>query len=160
MSDADPSQRARAATLRLLSYRPRSEAEVRVHLRRRFDSPVVEKVIDTLVEQSLLDDIAFARLWSESRHSHHPRSAWAVKRELTAKGVDRDIAAEAVEDIDDEESAYRAGLRLAQKLEEADIRTFRRKIWGYLRRRGFSESVSRHTTDRLWKDQPQIQEGH
>ena len=164
MSDTEPFKRAHAAALRFLSHRPRSEAEVRAHLHRRFSATLSQRVVESLKEDSLLDDSAFALLWKESRVSHRPRSAWAIKRELAAKGVRKGLAENAVRDVDDYDTAYRAGLKLAGKLEEADIRIFHRRLWGYLQRRGFSDSVSRRTINRLWDDlgresQPQGQEG-
>ena len=152
MSNSDPSQRANSAALRYLSHRPRSEAEVRSRLRRRFDAAVVENVVTSLKEQALVDDAGFARLWKEGRNSLKPRSAWAIKRELESKGIDRAIAEEAVRDVDDEESAQRAGRRQAARLEQADLATFRRKLWGYLRRRGYSDSVCRRTINKLWEE--------
>ena len=152
MNDSKPVQRAHAAALRLLSYGPRSEAEVRDRLLRRFPEPLVAEVMEALREQALVDDASFARMWTESRESLKPRSASAVKRELLAKGIDRAVAEEAVRDMDEEEGAYRAGLKPTRRLGGADFPTFHRKLWGYLQRRGFSNSVSRHTIDRLWEE--------
>ena len=152
MNDSGPSERARAAALRFLAYRPRSEAEVRARLQRRFPAPLVEQVITRLREQELVDDAKFAQLWSDSRDSSKPRSAWAIKRELIAKGVDGGLASEAVQEIDDNESAYRAGLKPARKNMEAGYPTFRRRLREYLHRRGFSDSVSRRTIERLWAE--------
>jgi regulatory protein len=152
MNDTEPFQRARAVALRFLSYRPRSEAEVRSRLRRSFPPPTADQVIDDLKERGLLDDATFARLWKDSRETLRPRSAWAIKRELVSKGVDDGLAAETVQDVDDEESAYRAALSPARRLRAADFATFHRRLWGYLRRRGFSDLVCRHTLDRLWTE--------
>jgi regulatory protein len=154
MSETDSFERASAAALRFLSYRPRSQGEVRARLRRGFPSGVVESVIESLAERSLLDDGKFARLWSNNRDALNPRSAAAIRRELISKGVPRDDAEAAVSDLDDQDSAYRAGLKPARRLQQGDFPTFRRKLWGYLRRRGFSESVTRHTIGRLWDERP------
>ena len=152
MNDVEPFQRAHAAALRLLSYRPRSEAEVRTRLRRNFTAHLVERVLEALRKQDLIDDSKFARQWRESRESLKPRSAWAIKRELMAKGVDTALADQAVWDVDDGESAYRAALGPARKLNGVDLPTFRRRLWGYLKRRGFSDSDSRLTINRLWEE--------
>ena len=152
MNDSDPSQRVRAAALRFLSYRPRSEAEVRARLRRRFPAPLVEQVITGLREQALVDDAGFARLWTDSRDSSKPRSAWAIKRELRAKGIDSGLAEEAVREIDDEDAAYRAAQPLARRVHGNGIAAFRRRLWGLLKRRGFSDSVARRVINRLWDD--------
>ncbi|MCH8206874.1 MAG: regulatory protein RecX [Chloroflexi bacterium] len=152
MNDDEAFKRAMAAALRFLSYRPRSAAEVRSRLRRRFPHSLAERVIESLAEQSLVDDSKFARMWRDSRDSTNPRSAMAIRRELLSKGVSRDIADEATREVDDRDSAYRAGIKHARRLEEADFRTFRRRLWGYLMRRGFSGSLVRDTVARLWDE--------
>ena len=139
--------------MRFLAYRPRSAAEVRVRLLRRFPAPVVEEVMGSLAEKALVDDSQFARLWTDSRNSLRPRSAGAIRRELISKGVARDLAEATVSEIDDHDSAYRAGLKPARRMNEADPSIFRRKLWGYLQRRGFSPSVTRQTIARLWDEQ-------
>ena len=113
---------------------------------------MVEQILELLKDESMVDDARFAMQWRDSRSANSPRSAWAVKRELVAKGVDTGVAQEAVQGIDDGESAYRAGLKQARKYDNADLTTFRRRLMGYLRRRGYSDSVSRNTIDRLWEE--------
>jgi regulatory protein len=135
--------------LRIISYRPRSEAEVRARLLRKFPEPVVADVLVSLTAHGLLDDARFARQWADGRDSRSPRSAWAVNRELLAKGVDEAVAHRAIQDIDDDDGAYRAGLKYARVSTRIDLPTFRRRLLAYLRRRGFSQSVSRRTIDRL-----------
>ena len=149
MSDTGPIPRAHGAALRLLSYRPRTEQELRGRLRRRYPTAVVEQVVALLKAEGQLDDAQFANQWTASRESRNPRSAWAVRRELVARGVEGDVADDAVRAIDDDEAAYRAGLKAARTLTGVDSATFRRRVWGYLRRRGFSDSVCRRTMERL-----------
>ena len=153
MNDHGPLQRARAAALRLLTYRPRTAAEVRGRLLRRFDAAVVAQVIDELSDQSLLDDIQFAHRWTEGRDSRSPRSATAIRRELVSRGVERTVAEQAVGDLDDEDSAYRAGLKHARRTAGTDLQTFQRRLRGYLQRRGYSYAITRRTIDRLWAEQ-------
>lgn len=149
MNDCDSFERAHNAALRFLSHRPRSEMEMRVWLGRRFPPQVAERVIQSLVEESLLDDSRFAAQWKESRDSNKPRSALAIRHELAARGVARDTAEAAVADIDDEDAAYRAALKFARRLYGEDYATFRRKLWGHLKRRGFADSVTRRAISRL-----------
>jgi len=152
MNDDDPHQRATATALRFISHRPRSAAEVRTRLLRSFPSTVVDQVLVDLVERKLVDDRTFSKLWKESRESLNPRSAGAIKRELISKGVSRDLAQQAVVDVDEADSAYRAGVKHARRLEHADFHIFRRRLWGYLQRRGFGASLTRQTVARLWKE--------
>ena len=104
-------EKATSLALRFLSYRPRSESEVRRRLEAKYPVLVAESVVQRLREQGLLDDTSFAQEWTRSRVSHRPRSAKAIRRELLGKGVDRDTAQAAVETLDDEDSAYHAGMR-------------------------------------------------
>ena len=160
MSDTQPYQRARAAALRFLSHRPRSASEIRARLLRSYPGPVVEQVLLNLEEQDLVNDARFADQWVTSRISHRPRSSWVLKRELMAKGVDPTVAEGAALSSDDEQSAYRAGLQHTRRLSEADFNSFRRRLWGYLKRRGFSDSLTRQTINRLWDEQPDESRGN
>ena len=105
-----------------------------------------------LRERDLVDDSRFAKLWRDSRDSMKPRSASAIRRELMGKGVAVEVAEEAVRDLDDYRSAHLAGASLARRMEQADQSTFRHKLWGHLRRRGFSPSVTNQSIARLWDE--------
>lgn len=148
--DSEQTRRASASAIRHLSRRPRSEAEVRAHLRRAYPPEIVDQVIQSLCAQSLIDDRAFARNWTDSRLRNKPRSAYMVKRELLGKGIDSEIADNAVSDVDDSDAAYRAASAYAPRLRNADYDAFHRRLYGYLARRGFSASVSRRVVSRLW----------
>ena len=154
-SDSDQMRRASASAIRHLARRPRTEAEVLTHLRRKFPHDIAEQVVADLRERSLIDDAEFARLWTESRLRAKPRSAWLVKRELMSKGVSSDIADAAVEDCDDSENAYRAASTYSRRLDGADYETFHRRLYGYMGRRGFSASVSRSVISNLWRERDQ-----
>jgi regulatory protein len=148
---ADVSQRCYQAALRFLSYRPRSRKEVADRLRRRgFEQATVEDVVGRLMEKGLLDDGAFARFWRESRETFRPRSRWLMEQELRRKGVDARTAEEALEGLDEEENAFRAGEKKARSLASLDYQDFRRKLGDHLRRRGFSWGVARRVVERLW----------
>ena len=149
MSDRSSYRAARDAALRLLAHRARSEREVRERLARRFPEEVASEVVAALRSQGLLDDARFSSQWAESREARNPRSARLIARELLAKGVDGDLADEAVREIDDEESAYRACLKYSRIGGRADPVAFQRRLLGYLRRRGFSQSVCRRAIGRL-----------
>jgi regulatory protein len=140
------------AAFRLLSYRPRSEAELRSRLSRRFAPEGVEAAIAQLKRMGLVDDAQFARFWRESREQHRPRSASIIRLELLRLGVEREVVQEALEGLDEEDSAYRAAARLVRRLRGLDYRAFKKKVGGYLQRRGFSAGVVRETVSRLWRE--------
>ncbi len=133
-----------------LSYRPRSEFELRERLHQRgFDGDSVEAVLTKLKEQGLVDDMAFAQFWKDNRESFSPRSQWLTKLELRRKGVANNIIDQIADTIDEEDSAYRAALSKARSLPLSDYQSFRRRLGDYLKRRGFGYGVINHTIERL-----------
>jgi len=146
-------QRCFDAALRYLSYRPRSESELRKRLHQRgFDDSNVEAVVDRLKEQCLLDDVAFAQFWKENRESFRPRSRGLTRLELRQKGIADEIINQVVDTVDDSDSAYRAALSKARTLSSSDYQGFSRRLGAYLKRRGFNYGVINHTVQRLWQE--------
>jgi len=142
------------AATHYLSYRPRSESEIRERLHRRgFEDENVEAVITKLKEQGLVDDVAFAQFWQDNRQSFSPRSRWLTRFELRKKGVADDIIDQVVEDVDEADSAYRAALSKARSLSNSDYQSFRRRLGEYLKRRGFGYEVINQTIGRMWQEQ-------
>ena len=142
----------RAAT-RYLSYRLRSESELRGRLRQHgYDRDIVEAAVVRLKEQGLVDDAAFARFWKDNRQAFRPRSQRLTGLELRRKGVSREIIDQVVGDIEDDDSAYRAVLGRARKLNLSDYENFRSRLGGFLRRRGFGYEVIGHTLERVWRE--------
>ena len=142
------------AAIQYLSYRPRSESELRTRLRQRgFDGDIHEAVITRLKEQGLVNDMDFAQFWRDDRESFSPRSRWLTGLELKRKGVANDIIDQVVEAIDDDDSAYRAALGKTRSLPRSDYQVFRRRLGEHLKRRGFSYEVINNTVERLWQEQ-------
>lgn len=145
-------ERARQAAYRYLGYRPRSEAEMRRRLCRRFSSDLVEVVLRYLKEQRLVDDAAFARFWKENRETFGPRSRRLLWHELRAKGVPEAVVTVALEEVNDEESAYQAGQKKAARLVAASFEDFKRQLASFLQRRGFTYATIVTIVHRLWQD--------
>ena len=141
------------AAFRYLSCRPRSESELRKHLRQRgFDGGCVDEVLSQLRKKGLADDSAFARFWVENRESFRPRSQGRVQRELLDKGIDSETIAQATAGIDEEASAYRAARRKARTVSTVDYDGFQRKLLGFLARRGYDDEVCQRTVNRIWQE--------
>lgn len=126
--------------LHYLSFRPRSEAEVRRKLLEKgFDQPLVEQIIQRLKAEGWLGDSEFARLWTENRTTFRPRSRRLLRYELRQKGVSEDHIEEALNPLAEEsELAYQAGIRYARKLTSLQPDVFRKRLMAFLARRGFS----------------------
>ena len=154
LTRADYFHRCLNAAAHYLSYRPRSEFELRERLYRRgFNGDTAEAVLARLKEQGLVDDIAFAQFWKQNRESFSPRSRWLTRLELRRKGVAEDIISQVVDVVDDDDCAYRAALNKAHRLPMSDYQDFRHWLGAYLKRRGFSYGVINRTVERMWQQQ-------
>jgi regulatory protein len=148
----DLSYNCMEAAVHYLSYRPRSESEVRRRLKRRgFDYETVQEVISKLKEQHLIDDVGFSEFWRNNRLSFSPRSIRLIRLELRQKGVAAETVNEVLKDLDDEDSVYEAGLKKARRLTCSDYDDFRRRLYDYLRRRGYGYETVKRATERLWE---------
>jgi regulatory protein len=146
-------KRALAAADRLLSFRPRSEHELRQKLAHKgYDAATVAASLKYLKEHGLVDDEAFARYWAENRTTFSPRSGRLVQLELRQKGVTAEVAQETSGEVDDETAAYAAGSKKASRLEASNYEQFHRRLGEYLRRRGFGYDVIDRSVKRLWQE--------
>jgi len=153
LKKADLFQRCLNAAFNYLSYRPRSEAELRGRLQRRgFDGDNVAAVLARLKERGLVDDLAFAQFWKDNRQSFRPRSQWLTRLELRQKGVAQEIIDRVAAEVNDEDSAYRAAIAKARRLSTADYESFSRRLGEYLKRRGFSYGLIKPTVERVWQE--------
>ena len=150
IDDDRPFRRAMGRALNLISYRRRSESELRRRLSEHHSEDAIDLTIERLKEQGLVDDVRFATEWSASRTRRSPRSSRAILRELSEKGVPRRVAEAAVDDLDDEATAREAAVRFARRLADTDYDQFHRRLWGHLQRRGYSRSVARRIVFDLW----------
>ncbi len=152
----DTVDRAIAAGMDLLSYRPRSTQEIRDRLARKgFTQPAVEAAVERLAGWGYLNDGDFARRWVENRTEHRPRGTRLLAQELRHKGIDRELIGETLEeaDIDELAAALQAGERKAQSYAKLDPAIARRRLSGFLARRGFNGGTVRQATEQLLDEQ-------
>ena len=155
LAKVDLRQRCFNAAARFLSYRPRSESEIKQRLLRHgYDEETIERTLARLKDLGLADDAEFARFWIENREAFRPRSRRMAKMELKRKGLETDVIEQAVSILDDRESAYRAAVSRAQKFTADDYREFRRRLGGYLGRRGYNYGIIKEVTEKVWQERP------
>jgi regulatory protein len=148
---ADQASRATEAALVFLSYRPRSEKEVRDRLRRGgYEPDAIEHAIGRLHEWRYLDDADFARRWVENRTAHRPRGKRLLQQELRHKGIDGEIARDAIDDADLDETGAAEALarRRLPSYAGDELAAIRRRLGAYLARRGYGYDVIRIALDR------------
>ncbi|MDP2958292.1 MAG: regulatory protein RecX [Longimicrobiales bacterium] len=155
--DADAEVAIREAALNLLSHRARTRAELRSKLVGRGFRPArVDPCLDRLEERGLLDDAAVASAFVRDRIRHRPRGARRLTQELRAKGVGDAAARQVVDGVLEEESLTETDLarrvlegwlkRQSRSVRQAlagsaptpELEKARRRLYGYLARRGFA----------------------
>jgi len=142
----DEQQHTFEQAVRFLGYRPRSRAEMVRYLRRkRISEEVASDVLARLEKAGYLDDEAFARFWVENRQRFRPRSQRALDFELRQKGVSRPTVEDVVSEQDDEAAAWQAIEGRLSRWSGMEPDELRRKIAGYLARRGFRYETISHT---------------
>jgi len=146
----DEVARATESALTFLSYRPRSEREVRDRLRRAgYGQQAIDQVVSKLYEWRYLDDADFARRWVEGRTTQRPRGNRLLQQELRQKGIDaetaRDVIAEA--DLDEAAAAETLARRRLATYAGQDPAAIRRRLGAYLARRGYGYDIVRLALD-------------
>ncbi|MEU8183061.1 regulatory protein RecX [Micromonospora sp. NPDC049047] len=141
----DESEVAREVCLRQLAIRPRTRAELAAALAKRgISEQVSAEVLDRYDEVGIIDDAAFARAWVSSRHSGRGLARRALANELRRKGVDGEVATEALDALDEETEADTARALVERKLRTArgePDAVFRRLV-GMLARKGYPPGVA------------------
>lgn len=154
---SDEILRSLNSALKYLGPRPRSETEIKARLSRYgFDAATIQRAILALKQRGLVDDANFARFWRENRVTFKPRSRRLIELELKQKGVAPEIIAEATDGIDEELGAYHAAQRKKRSLSGLDYPSFRKRLWSFLRRRGFAADLTNHTINRVWQEDENV----
>ncbi len=149
----DAEEMAYQRALRLLSLRPRSEAEVRRNLEKhRVAAEVIERVLARLRRSGLVDDAAFARQWVDNRNTFRPRGARALRQELRQRGVSEPAIRQALQSLDEEALAEQAARKYLRKVQHLPWPEFRRKLGAHLARRGFDYEIIAPVVERLWAE--------
>jgi regulatory protein len=161
LQQQDTKEVAFQKALRFVSYRPRTESEVRKKLvAQGFLETVVEATVERLRRGELIEDTRFARSWIDDRETFHPRSRRVLAMELRQKGVADDTIQSALAEASDDESlAYQAALRRIRRFERLDYQEFREKMSGYLARKGFSYETIAPVVRRAWKESHPAESG-
>ena len=136
---------------RYINRRERTVAEVREHLARNgVETDAAEQAIGELVETGALDDDRFARLYVQDKRTLEQWGSERIRRGLAARGIDRELAKQALADEaaggDLEAAATLLRRRFAVPPRE---RRERERALGVLLRKGYEyelalEALARH----------------
>lgn len=151
---ANPAAAARDIVLRQLTHSPKSRLQLRQKLiEREIPEDVADSVLDRFEEVKLIDDAEFAQMWVRSRSHYKSLARGALKRELAEKGIDPELAQQALEQVDDATERQQAidlvrkKLRGSMDLSERSERDKYTRRWvAMLARKGFNPSVAFEVT--------------
>jgi regulatory protein len=144
--EPDPRDVARQIVLRQLALAPRSRAELLQKLAQRGCTPdVAGAVLDRMTEVGLVDDEAYALMLVRTQQAGRGLARRALARELRTKGIEAELADEALSSISDEDERDRARALVDKKLRAMHglgIEVQTRRLAGMLARKGYSSSVT------------------
>ncbi|KKU79485.1 MAG: Regulatory protein RecX [Candidatus Peregrinibacteria bacterium GW2011_GWA2_47_7] len=142
------SQKASAYALWLLSGRDYAVEELRKKLLKKHKEKGwtcdIEKIIADLLRSHYLDDERFARRFIEARLEFRPRGKYLIGRELSMKGIDKDLFEKMWKALRvDEETVARKAFLLKERtiMKVEDPRKRKEKIIMLLKGRGFQPDV-------------------
>jgi regulatory protein len=147
LREKDPEARAREVCLRLLTFAPRTRAQLADALRKRgIPDETADEVLSRFVDVGLIDDAAFARAWVESRHYSRGLAGRALSAELKQRGV----AADEIRAAIDEQLGPDAEVSAARRLVDRKLESTRglppeqrtRRLAGLLARKGYPAGLA------------------
>ncbi|MEE8575147.1 MAG: regulatory protein RecX [Thermodesulfobacteriota bacterium] len=95
-----PKTSVKAAALRLLSFRARSERELTDRLKEKsFDISEIRSTVDSLISSGLINDEEFARSVAASRVRNKFWGSKKIAYDLTKKGIARELINKAISEV-------------------------------------------------------------
>lgn len=149
----------------LLNIRYRSEKEIRDYLKNlsfkrklkekdELSEIIIEALIEKLKKRDLINDLRFAKEWTDARRKSKKKGINAIKSELFQKGIAREIVDEvlsAQSEVSEESLAAQAlekKLRFWQNLPEME---FKQKALRFLMTKGFNYDLAKQVVENSLK---------
>ncbi|MHC5796697.1 regulatory protein RecX [Lacisediminihabitans sp. FW035] len=143
--------RAENVSLHALTRRGMSRWELeKILLSRELDEVVVEAELDRLEGVGLLDDAALAETFVRTQHDRKGLGRGAITAELRRRHIDQEHIDAALEQVDDDDEQTRAtelAVKRAGQLSSYDLETAKRRLHGFLSRKGYSSAIVRTAID-------------
>lgn len=143
--------------LEVLARRRRTEADLRAALGRHFEEAETESAVNRLRDLGYLDDQVWADDYVASTRSDG-RGQRRIRLDLRQHGIADAIAARAVEAHDDVAAAQAAAEKRMRSLARLEPERRRRRLYDFLRRRGFGDDVARRVIAEQLEGSPEAGE--
>jgi regulatory protein len=142
---ADPRQRALELAYRYLNRRDRTETEIRRRLEQAGITPTtIDHTLATLVDQGVVNDSRFARLFVEDKRTLDRWGNDRISRALIQRGIDRDLIDAALVDDDSTEDELDRALELLRERfpHPPQDRRERDRALGVMLRKGYDSELA------------------
>nr|WP_249308785.1 recombination regulator RecX [Lederbergia citrea] len=141
----DEIRKALNAAIHYLSFRMRSESEIRAYLKKKeWEEPVIQAVLLKLNERNYIDDLEFASAFVRTQVNGGKKGPGTIKQELKQKGVEEQYIEQALNEYSEElqvDHATQLGNKLAKQNSKLSERFLKQKIEQALMIKGFPFSV-------------------
>jgi regulatory protein len=148
------------SSINFLSFRQRSEKEMRIYLQRKTKNlklkdseDIINSIIESLKRDKFINDEEFARMWIQSRTRVKPRAWRVIKSELKMKGISEEIIENAYGllqmDNSDESSAIKLAEKKLRTIHDTDKYKIREKLGRYLASKGFDWDTVKEVIDKV-----------
>ena len=123
--------------------------------RREHSRENIAITIERLTELGLLNDAEFARSFARSRATNRGMSRRRIQAELAKRGIARDLVEAAIaevmsdENVDERAMVEAAAAKKFRSLEKLEPNVQRRRLYGFLARKGYSPDLVGETVKRL-----------
>jgi regulatory protein len=142
-------ERLMNAAIRFISFRQRSEKELRDFIRQKLarshtSAPEVEhRVLQRLGELGYVDDEKFSAWWVSQRRGSTPKGMRVIRAELQEKGIAAEIIAKVVKhsSSDERELARKSIQKKLTVWGYLPLLARKKKLGDFLLRRGFSAEI-------------------
>jgi regulatory protein len=149
--DERTGKRASNVSMHQLARRGMSRWELeQVLAKREIDPALAEAELDRLESVGLLDDAALAVTLVYTQHTRKGLGRTAIAQELKRRHIDPDIIDEALAEIADDDELERAtelAVKRIGQMSSYDDDTVKRRLNGFLARKGYSSGVVRQAMD-------------
>lgn len=112
---------------------------------KEFDEEIIDSVVAGLVRLGYINDTEFAHQWASGRIRLSGFGRRRIEQELRYKGIDPEIVRETLRDVfgelSEEDVARREAEKRLKTLGRFDPEVRRRRLAGFLERKGFASGV-------------------
>jgi regulatory protein len=155
--------RAENVSMHALTRRGMSRWELEKTLfARDLDEQVVAEELERLESVGLIDDAALAETFVRTQHERRGLGRSALTAELRRRHISQDdieLALEQVDDDDEQSRATELALKRAPQLHSFDLETAKRRLTGFLMRKGYASSIVRAAVDEALADRASSRSG-